>query len=445
MQPNEQSDELNLLDLPHEMLEHILIHLEDEDLLTASHVCKLLASTVETAFGLKYANRDYSIESKSTHFHEVMLTKYGEKIRKFWAYDIDEALLDVIERKCCNLTHATFYCVPKLPMLNNLKEFKGRFVLEWNRNTLIKFINDNAQLEFLLIGNVPTDFTDVLNGRLNMLKRLELSPTGARFAFSQIRLPSLETLRLICCEFMDIDRLLRVMNCNSNITKLIIVHCNQSYDTVISGICTLKSIVELQLTFWEITNDQIKKLAAHLPHLTELSFKMAGHGPELKRNIRMFLSLFPNLKKLSIESNENDIRQILSHFQESAAIYDFHASFDRFDTEIEITLYGERVVSLTKDRILARKPTINSLELHWMNNLNAAKLRKVNECSWINKFKLVNHCEEHTVDIATFMASKFECVEWFVIESIGPVTVNANVGEIILSFLSNSTVSNVQC
>lgn len=49
---DDQSDEINLAEMPIEILEHILIHLDDDyhyindgkNLLTASHVCKSFAA-----------------------------------------------------------------------------------------------------------------------------------------------------------------------------------------------------------------------------------------------------------------------------------------------------------------------------------------------------------------------------------------------------------------
>lgn len=74
-QPIEQNESINLLKLPTEVLEHILIHLKDKDLLSASHVCKLFASVVEAAVKRKYSEQCYFHAEYKKSFDKIMLTK----------------------------------------------------------------------------------------------------------------------------------------------------------------------------------------------------------------------------------------------------------------------------------------------------------------------------------------------------------------------------------
>lgn len=78
-QPNEQMEKFNLLKLPRELLEEILIHLDNKDLLIASHVCKLFASVAETVFARIYSDDSYEIDGTDQlqKCDKVMLTKYG--------------------------------------------------------------------------------------------------------------------------------------------------------------------------------------------------------------------------------------------------------------------------------------------------------------------------------------------------------------------------------
>lgn len=108
-QLNDQNKKVQLSEMPTEILEHILMHLDGEHLLNASHVCKLFASVAETAFARKYSNKCYQISKKSENsFHKIMLSKYGEKLRRLQIIENDdEDLLDLVEQKCYNLKSIT--------------------------------------------------------------------------------------------------------------------------------------------------------------------------------------------------------------------------------------------------------------------------------------------------------------------------------------------------
>lgn len=82
-QSNDHNNEIGLSTMPTEILELIFNHLNDEDLLTTSHVGKRFAAVTENIFGQKYRDEAYYIDelSDSFKFHEVILSKYGEKLQ----------------------------------------------------------------------------------------------------------------------------------------------------------------------------------------------------------------------------------------------------------------------------------------------------------------------------------------------------------------------------
>lgn len=172
-----QSKKTEITAMPREILEHILVHLDDKSLLKASHVCTLFASVAEAAFAQKYSNEYYKVYGWLDHdksFHEVMLSKYGEKIRKL-KISVDEKherLLDLAERTCCNLISIDLCRPPKNILSKNLKEVRLARLTNLNRASFTEFINECQQLEILQLDGDYVDLLDVLDG-LNNLKTLE--------------------------------------------------------------------------------------------------------------------------------------------------------------------------------------------------------------------------------------------------------------------------------
>lgn len=171
-QSNEQTKKVNLLDLPREILEHILIHLDDDkQFLAASHVCKLFASVAETAFARKYSNEYYTIDCLyKRSLGTIMLNKYGEKIRKIMVIGDYEGLLDLIEQECCNLERVTLIDVPKMIILKDLKKVILKGIPNLNRETFTEFINNNQQLESFVFDDTGDFLLDLLDRRLKNLK-----------------------------------------------------------------------------------------------------------------------------------------------------------------------------------------------------------------------------------------------------------------------------------
>lgn len=431
---NENSKRTNLLEMPIEILEQILIHLQANEMLRASHVCKVFASAVETAFARKFSKRYYIVfnpDKSERAFHKTIFNKYGDKIRKLEFEDVDESLLDLIEQKCCNLEEASLICVPKLVSLKGLKKAMLFRIDNLNRETFTEFINNNLQLESLNLSQIDVDLVDVLDGRLNMLKNLWFRPIttkGLSRDLPKIRLNSLDILKLNMRDTEHYARLLEAMNCN-NIKEL---YLEQYMDTddddrMINEICSFETLASLQLTHCPIYEDQMRKLAHRLPHLTDLSLKLVETGFDTVDHILSVLSIFPKLSKLTISLDGMDFRTFKDKVYES--VYDFYARIATTNTEIDI-IKNDSKVSISKDRVFIVED--NSLELHWMENLNETDVRKMldKQWGWINYLKFVNNCSEQTFDISALVPERFSRLGYLELKSNGPVTVNANVSEI---------------
>lgn len=198
---------INLLEMPMEILEHILMHLNsDKHLLAAPHVCKSFAAAAETAFARKYSNKCYRISlarwlfekhrQSISSFHQIMLAKYGAKIRNITIDGDDERLLALAEQKCCNLRVLKLIAVPKMLMVKDVKKLLLIRIRNVDRETFAELINNNQQLEFLNIKGTDVDLIDILDGRLNELKTLKYHQTASkhhclfsRFTENQIEFP----------------------------------------------------------------------------------------------------------------------------------------------------------------------------------------------------------------------------------------------------------------
>lgn len=146
----EQSENVELLDLSIEMLEHILITLGEKDLLVASHVCKTFAAAAEIAFARKFANERYDIYgSKDSRFHKIILNKYGDKVRDLSIQCVDDEFCDLIEQKCCNSEKVDLWDVARMPKLKDLNEIGLNNIRTLNRETFVEFINNSHELEHL--------------------------------------------------------------------------------------------------------------------------------------------------------------------------------------------------------------------------------------------------------------------------------------------------------
>lgn len=416
-----------------EILEHILVDFDDKNLLKASHVCKLFASVVETVFARKYSDQYFHFDGREMKksYGKVMLTKYGGKIRWISVVDGDDEILGLIEEKCRSLERVKLVSVSKMIHLKDMKEVSLMSVDNLDREEFAEFISHNQQIEALALDDTDLNVIEVLDG-LNSLKTLEYDhynefPTN----LPNIRLNSLEILTLYSFQNGIYARLLRALECNQ-LKQLNIKQYSGSdkNDEVTNAICKFKTLTLLRLPiFMRITSNQLKKLAAHLPHLTELSIATAKKkSTSIVKYALFVLSIFPKLTKLTINLNENGFLLLSSHFEQS--INEFHGRFAGTNTEIEIVNgFGIGTVFTSKDFAYVSKR--ESLELHWMANLNDKNVQKamarVQNC--ITDLKFINPCADNTVDICAFLP-EFKLLQCLDIKSNGPITFKANVSEI---------------
>lgn len=135
-------------------------------------------------------------------------------------------------------------------------------------------------------------------------------------------------------------------------------------------------------------------------------------------------SIFPNLTQPIVKLD--DFRRFLSNVRKS--INQYHAHFAGTNAEIEV-FNGSNMVSISKDYICVAEN--QSVELHWMENLNGKSVRKVlNENgNRICELKLINNsCAEASVDISSFATnSNYDEIDYLDIKSVGPISVKANV------------------
>lgn len=425
------NEQIGLLEMPVEILPDILIHLHAKDLLTVSHVCTLLASNAETAFARKYANEtylvDFSIKSER-RLLQVILNKYGEKLQKLHinsSFEHDakdrEKLLDLVQQKCCNLKSLKLVGARKMIMLKNLTEFNLFGQLNLNRETFAEFVFNNPQLETLDLCTIDIDWLDLLDGRLNMLKKLVCGGISFVTKLSKIRLNSLETLELKLNSFA---RLLQTMNCNQIKELILRKFCDPGDvdEDLINEICSFEALASLHLNSVPITENQLVTLAQKLPHLIDLRMKLFEFESifTVSTHVRSVLSTIQKLKKLTIDLDGNNL---LQNIFEKYSSHDLYSNFTNTSTEINIIC--ERVLlSITNDYLF--ECDLATAELHWMNNLNdknvqeaMARLRKWS--IFLYNLKFINNCAESTLDISSLksLAMRLD------IKSKGPITVNA--------------------
>lgn len=419
-------EKLNLSRMPSEVLEHILIYLDNKNLLKASHVCKKFASVAETVFVRKYSKELYLARRSE----EALLNKYGGVLRSIEVCEGDEKILDLIERKCHSLERARLIWIPKMIQLKNLKEAFLRDVKNLNRRMFNEFINNNRQLEVFLLEDNDLNLVDLMDDRLNSLKTFKYErDTELTINLPKIRLNSLETLKLRPFKNGPYVRLLQALECNQ-LKELILRHYEGSDDSdeVTNAICSFKTLVWLRMPQFPVSAIQLQKLATHLPHLTKLSIRIAEiESNQILNNMMSVLWILPKLSKLTIHLNDNgNFGIFLSDLKKS--INEFHACFAHKNTEIVIDSDDGIVCILNECVSLSQ---LGSLELHWMANLNEKSVRNVmyGLQYYTSDLKFINHCED-TLDICGFL-TEYDHLEILDIKSNGPVTFKANVSKIV--------------
>ena len=321
--------------------------------------------------------------------------------------------------KVCNsanfsISPRRLFRVPKMIMLKDLKEVSLIEIKKLNRDTFAEFINNNPKLEELSLQNVKTDLIDLLDGRLNMLKTLKYSRnTNFTTNLPQIRLNSLETLTLCLPKAKDYIRFLRAMNGNQ-IKTLNLQYSGKlnANDDLVNKICSFKMLNSLEWPWSLITANELRKLAAHLPHLTEFYINIAESDLDLEEKIHSMLSILTKLTKLSIRVNDVGFQQVLKQL---ISPNEFYARFARANTEIKLT-NGVNMVSIAQDRLIVFKR--NSLEIYWMDNLDEKNVQKlVNDFEAekydgsLKKLKFINNCANCSFDI-TALAFAGTCLNF---------------------------------
>lgn len=408
------------------------------------------AAAACVAFAQKYATKRCDIlrrEDVKNPLHKVVLAKYGDKIRAIYMNYQDTALLALIERKCSNLKSVELFNISKMPKLRGLKKLHLPKGTNFSKKTFTTLINNNPQLEFFKINNIKSVFLNALDGQLDMLKELALFNIRSVNDVSKIRLSSLEKLSINATETTDCIGILQAINCNDiKVLNIDAYDFNDKCAVMIDEICAFKSLVSLRLVAcaFTITTSQLHKLAAHLPHLIEFSMALPDGSPsleDLEDEILSVVSILPNLSKLTIHLFGDDFKQFLNDLKTS--IYDFHECFANISTEIDV-IYSFSKVSTSEDRIFVYDTKSESVELHWMDNLNETSVQKVTRgfWTWVAAIKLVNNCKDQTFDLSTFMQSSIEHTRCLDIRSYGPITVNANVSGEFFRILDALDASN---
>lgn len=122
LQSVESCTKNGLSSLPPEILDTIFIHLEDKELLNASHVCKLFAVKSEIAFARQYAQKFWEIkgcDNITYGYHRAILTKYSGKMSNIYIYK-----LPGFKEECYNLNCLKLTEVPHIIDSTNLKEIQ---------------------------------------------------------------------------------------------------------------------------------------------------------------------------------------------------------------------------------------------------------------------------------------------------------------------------------
>lgn len=442
---DEEYEGLNLLEMPREILEHILADLDAKSMLIASHVCKSFASAVETAFARKYANDYYYLcygyyrhfggpdfIQRETAFEKTMVAKYGGLMREIHMLEVDEETLDLVERNCHSLERARLINVPRMIELKDLKEVCLIGVRNLNRGTFAEFINRNQQLETLVLRDTRLSLIEVLDGQLNSLKTFKYDrQTIPNRDFQKIRLNSLESLKLRPTSNRTNVRVLQALECN-RLKNLVLRYYDgpDDNDAVTNEICKFKELTLLRASEWQITSNQLKKLAAHLPHLTEFIIGVAhGDSHSILMNISSVMLMFPKVSKLKIYLA---YETVYSEFIGDAKkfIADAHCHLASASTEVEIRLNDEEFAFVSKDFAYVQKSGL--LELHWMTNLNANNVRKAMPEfeDYEANLKFISHCGDHPVDISALLP-KFIHLKSLDVEANGPITFKENVSEFV--------------
>lgn len=445
----ENDSKIELLSMPNEILVHIFIHLEDKDLLSVSHVCKSFACAVEVAIERKYSNKIYEVDgfyAKILGLNKVMLSKYGDKLTKINISDVSDTVLELIEQKCCNLNAIKFYRVDRIISLSGLKEAILDFtwvesVKKITKESFAAFIKNNQQLEKLHVYQLyrSYDLMETLHNQLPMLTDLVWDEyrfyQNLPINIPKITLQLLDKLELLVHQ-SDLVPVLCAIDCD-HLKELNLPYFNQFKNVMFTEILKFKMLSSLQVYYCSFTTKQLRKMADHLPDITELGLKITESESNTDTESKIFsvLSIFTKLTKLQV--NLQDFERFLYEFK-SQSINEFHGRFTMLYPNVELFILDDsrcEILSTSKDRIYLCDPNSLEMEMHWMDSFNNNKLRKTITKAFLtltfDSFKIVNNCSSQ-LDISIFdfdvrtgtSLARIKCLE---ITSKGPITDNANV------------------
>lgn len=438
IQSTEQSEKIQLAEMPREILERILIYLDYKNLLTASHVSKLFASIAETAFERKNKNEHYKIiQHQENKADVVMLNKYGEKMQKVTIIRCEEKWLDLVQEKCRNLKGLSLIGVPKIIMLKNLKEVSLDGIQNLDRDTFLEFIDNNPDIESLALKYIDVDLLSILDNRLHMLKMFTFCTENNIDSLDDlptIRLNSLKTLdlELMESEAKSCKQLFRAIKCDK-LENLYVdtfkLYYEDESDDAINGICKFETLVSLSL-WYPIKSNQILTLAAHFPDLITFEVVIAEGESNFENLVHSILSMLPKLETLRIMLDENNNDRLLIELKSSTN--DFHARFAKSNIKIGLDSEKFYVYGITKDYLSFFCD--GSFEIHWMQNLNENRVRSMmTQYHFQPRVKFVNNCADRDFDISTLgkVHKGFVSMEYLDFKSNGPISVDSNVSEIL--------------
>lgn len=443
IQSTGQSEKIKLTEMPREILERILIYLDYRNLLTASHVCKLFASIAKSAFARKNKTEHFDIQRRENKVEVLMLKKYGKKLQNISIFGCKEKLLDLIQKKCRNLRGLRLHYVPKVIMLQNLKEVSMGAVENLDRQTFLEFINNNAQIERLELSHINVDLMSILDNHLHMLEMLALHTAqniDSLIDLPKMKFKSLKTLKLDLMGSPDnyYAHLLRAINCDRleelvldiRTKKKILNRDENVDDDVIDAICQFSTLSLLRLLWYPVKSDEISKLITHLSDLNTFEVEIAEGEPNLENMIHSMLTTLSMLTKLVINLDKDNADRLSKELKNS--VNDFHARFAKKDTKIDLFGYNSLHVQITKDYLLSFHDGL--FEIHWMGNLNENHVRKaITQHRCYEKVKFVNNCTHCDFDISVFGKvhkglATMKCLDF---KSNGPIRVDSSVSEIL--------------
>lgn len=350
-----ETDERKLLEFPDEILLEIFANFSDHTLLYATRVCKRLKIIAEESFAKKYsgasANRFYSVKisgessTDEQKQHELFFCRFGDHMKAINIDFNDEIVarnhwLIFFIQCCCKSTtkvnitkgrevdiasiircmpNLTHLCLESLKLLNQkwteyaypkLVHFSARNV-EGDHNKFAVFINHNPQLEHLSLIRFIKQTNDALytvNGKLNLLKKLELVGEKASFTKNStiLGLNSLKTLGVRANSNSFVPLLTSIRNGFKMIEELTI-YVWDYYKFQVEDINLLRSFNTLKTLevsdAFELPFELLKILIVHLPNLVTFSLGNASNLCETNDDLLNVVSVCQKLSLLDLTIN----------------------------------------------------------------------------------------------------------------------------------------------